>query len=136
MLKISDIVLNDDLSDEEYDCYDPNIPINVLGYDEIDTDDIRINIVKNLDSNQAMKLLNKYLSFLANCENKVATYLSEVLSTELDEDWVDDIEVYELSITIKAINDYGATIVFSNVSVFGDCDIEIDFDKETIEDHR
>ena len=136
MLKISDIVLNDDLSDEEYDCYNPNIPINVLGYDEIDTDDIRINIVKNLDSNQAMKLLNKYLSFLANCENKVATYLSEVLSTELDEDWVDDIEVYELSITIKAINDYGATIVFSNVSVFGDCDIEIDFDKETIEDHR
>ena len=108
MLKFSDIILNDDLSDEEYDCY----------------------------NHQAMKLLNKYLSFLANCENKVATYLSEVLSTELDEDWIDDIEVYELSITIKAINDYGATIVFSNVSVFGDCDIEIDFNKETIEDHR
>ena len=136
MLKFSDIILNDDLSDEEYDCYNPNISIEVLGYDEIDTDLIRINIAKNLDCNQAMKLLNKYLSFLANCENKVATYLSEVLSTKLDEDWIDDIEVYELSITIKAINDYGASIVFSNVSVFGDCDIEIDFNKETIEDHR
>lgn len=40
-----------------------------------------------------------------------------------------------MSITINTKNDYGATMVLSNADL-GDCYIEIDFDKETIEDHR
>lgn len=135
MLNFSDLVLNDDLSDGEYNCYNLSKPISILGYDDIDAEFITINISKKQNNNQIIKLLNNYLDFLMKCEGQIESYSSKVLSIELDEDWLDDIEVYELSITINTNNDYGATMVLSNAA-FGDCYVEIDFDKETIEDHR
>ena len=135
MLNFSDLELNDDLTDEDYNCYNPLKPISILGYDEIDAEAITISISKKLHNDQVMELLNNYLDFLMNCEEQIESYFSGMLSVELNEDWLDDIEVYELSITINTNDDYGATMVLSNAA-FGDCDIEIDFDKETIEDHR
>lgn len=135
MLNFSDLVLNDDLSDGEYNCYNLSKPTSILGYDDIDAEFITINISKKQNNDEVIELLNNYLDFLMNCEGQIGSYFSDTLSIELDDDWLDDIEVYELSITINTDDDYGATMVMSNAA-FGDCYVEIDFDKENIEDHR
>lgn len=136
MFRFSDLVSNDMLSDEDHDAYNPAEPAMIFGCTDIDPDTVSISIRSGYDNSRAAMILGDYLSFLSGCKDVVKDYLSERLSRELEDDWTDDLEIYEVSITVNDDDDYGATISLGSASLFGDSEVELDFDKESIEEMR
>lgn len=135
MFSFSDLVSNDMLSDEEYDGYNLTEPAVIFGCTDIDPEIINITIRSDYDSSLAVQILGEYLSFLAG-EKYIRKYLSEKLSRQLDDEWIDDVEIYEVGITVNDDDDYGATVSLGSASLFGDSEVELDFDRETIEEIR
>lgn len=118
--------------DDRYIEYHPAGPVTIFGC-RVDGGECRINIAVNLKEEEAAPLLAGYLEWLAGCEGELKGYLSSKLGEELPEDWFWTIEVYDVSVTVAALDDFGAEVRLGE-SVFPDHGLMFYFEKYDIVD--
>lgn len=105
-----------------------------LDKDETEMYEILIEAKQNVEEMEPMVL--NYINWLNDCESELRTRISELIGESLPDDWMSDVEIYSASIVFNSVEDYGATISFSAYETLGDCVVEVDFDKEKIEEVR
>ena len=103
--------------------------------DKEEKDMYEIFIAKSQDLDKLQPIVDMYMDWLNNCEKELTIYLQEQLGEELPIHWMKDIEVYTASIVFNSIDDYGATISFGAEDIFGDHIVELNFEKDEIEDN-
>ena len=81
------------------------------------------------DLQKLQPVVNMYLEWLNNCEEELTVYIEKQLGEPLSVHWMEEIEVYAVSIVFNDVDDYGATISFGMEDVFGDHIVELDFEK-------
>lgn len=123
--------------DENYIRYVPCDKFRIFGVmverEEIDV--FEIIIAKNQDLKKLQPVVDMYMDWLNNCEKVLTVYLQEQLGEELPTHWMKNIEVYTASVVFNSINDYGATISFGAEEIFGDHIVELNFEKDEIENN-
>lgn len=136
-MNTDDFIKNEDLSDERYNRYRPTIPIRIFGFltDEDNIEGCEINISTDCSLSKMIPILNDYFEWFKNCKQEMISYFSEKLNEDLFDDWFENIEVYNISVTLNSPDDFGATVSFGE-SVFPDSIIEFDFEKFKIVDDR
>ncbi|MBQ3546805.1 MAG: hypothetical protein IJA34_17745 [Lachnospiraceae bacterium] len=103
--------------------------------DKEEMDMFEIFIAKEQDLKKIKPVFDMYMDWLNSCEKELTEYLQEQLGEELPIHWMKDIEVYSVSIVFNSIDDYGATISFGVEGIFGEHIVEINFEKNEIEDN-
>ena len=132
MLSIDELERNDELSDEQYECYNPTGPVTVFGCEDIDPEIICIRLDENTELYDVLKSVNDYLEFLSGCKKTIRAYFEAGLSRELSEDWIDDMEIYGVDITVRDGEDCLAEIRMSVPSLTGDGECTISLEGERV----
>lgn len=131
------LVLDEEFSDERYNCYHPTYGAKVFGCKMLadEVENFEIFISKNNSLENILPLLNKYLQWLSDCRKMLVAYFAEVLQEKIPERWYEKIEVFRVSVVINGLDDYGATITFGE-SIYSDHMIELELEKQEIVDNR
>lgn len=116
--------------DEEFTSYHPVKPVIIFG-SELDADECTVSVSRNLNQTDTALVLTKYLEWLSSCKNEITGYFHTKLKEDLPEDWFENIEVYDASITFLTLEDFGATVRFGE-DIFSDHIIELQIDKYKI----
>ena len=119
--------------DDRYRFYRPLIPLQIFHclIPVEDMENCTIGISVNYELPQMLSVINNYLEWITTCEKQLVSYVQERLKEELPKDWFQRIEVWSASFIFNTLDDYGATIAFSE-SIFEDHILEIDFEKDRI----
>ncbi|WP_459195689.1 hypothetical protein [Wukongibacter baidiensis] len=137
MLSISDLTENTEESDDRYKCYNLNKNIKVFNcfIKGEDLQDVNIFVSCDIDVGLVFNEIISYISWLSECESDLRIFYEKELQEKVYDDWFNEIEVYRASITFNNKNDYGASITCGD-KLFIDHAMEIDFEKETVENIR
>lgn len=131
MINIDELEKDNSLSDDEYIVYHPKKPTYIFNSLLDSNEDCEINISVKCELIKVISELDKYMKWLANCENELIDYMQNIIDEKIPENWIDNIEVFNIYITFVGYNDFGATIIFGE-SLFPDHSIEINFEKYNI----
>lgn len=118
--------------DDRYIGYRPTGPVPILGR-RVDGGECEIYIAANLREEEAAPLLAGYLEWLGGCGEELEGYFSLKLGEELPEGWFQTIEIYNVRVTLVALDDFGATVRLGE-SVFPDHGLTFYFEKYDIVD--
>lgn len=137
MITIESFVMNNKNSDERYLCYNLNKNMQIFNY-EINVDDfsdIELYISSTISLESIFDDITTYFLWFTKCESVVKSYYEEESQAKVNDNWFDDIEVYEICITYNDKNDFGATVCCGD-QILIDHILEIEFDRYEVADIR
>lgn len=125
--------------DEYYICYHPSTDTEIL-HCSVESDSVTFYLATGYSLDEVLPLINKYLEFLKGCTDELSEYIQSKTDENLPDNWTENIEVYDVDITIDAPDDFGATVSLGEIegheSVLGDHILELDFERYEIVDDR
>lgn len=131
MISVDELKKDNSLSDNEYIIYHPTKPTYIFRSLLDSNEDCEINISVKCELIKIIPELSKYMEWLSHCENELIDYMQNIIDEKIPENWIDDIEIFNVFITFVDYDDFGATITFGE-SLFPDHSIEINFEKYDI----
>ena len=136
-LVVSNFIKDELNSDDRYNSYRLTVPIKIFQYTLMDDDleEFELNVNKKILLEDIIYKINEYINWLQNCDQELTKYYEKQLDETINENWVNELEIYNVSITFDALDDYGATISCGD-NILSDHILEFDFEKNEIIDVR